>query len=448
MSLFRFTVVDSFLVTEDIAEDVRLPGRQERLGGVGEGGEVAAVAVRLLGQLDDLAEQATHRVLTTIDGYGDTGPVPFADLRESCRHLLEAMVTQLSEAAAPDLSVPQRVGRRRAEQGLPLATALNASRAGFRFVWECVTTEVGRRGALDQESLVRVATRVWELADRYAEELASGYRDVQDQRMIQRDQERSALLEAVLTGDLGQTTIWEAAALLSLPYQGSLVVVAAEVPETARQALPKLENQLRVRSIASVWRLLPDVHVGVVALRSATALGELLDMLRSAARGRVGVSPLFTRLDRTTSALSLARIALRSSPPGTARVNVFDEAPLPLLVVSAPATAYQITEAVLGSLLDRPAEEQTVLLDTLEAWFAAGGSAAQAATQLYCHPNTVRHRIRRVEHHTGRSLDNPRQAAELYVALEALRRLPEQQARTPGAPADGAGHSAGPQPTS
>ncbi|WP_406433052.1 PucR family transcriptional regulator [Streptomyces sp. NBC_01589] len=61
------------------------------------------------------------------------------------------------------------------------------------------------------------------------------------------------------------------------------------------------------------------------------------------------------------------------------------------------------------------------LLDTLHAWFAADGSTAEAARQLHCHRNTVLHRIARIAELTGRVPTRPVDAAELYVALRALR---------------------------
>jgi DNA-binding PucR family transcriptional regulator len=66
-----------------------------------------------------------------------------------------------------------------------------------------------------------------------------------------------------------------------------------------------------------------------------------------------------------------------------------------------------------------------MLLDTLGTYFAAQGSAIEAGKRLYCHPNTVRHRLHRIERQTGRLLQDPRSCGELFVALEALRRLPE-----------------------
>ncbi|WP_434976477.1 helix-turn-helix domain-containing protein [Streptomyces puniciscabiei] len=52
---------------------------------------------------------------------------------------------------------------------------------------------------------------------------------------------------------------------------------------------------------------------------------------------------------------------------------------------------------------------------------AHSGAAARLSP---CHRNTVRHRLRRLEELTGRSLQDPRAVAEISVALHALRLLP------------------------
>jgi DNA-binding PucR family transcriptional regulator len=51
-------------------------------------------------------------------------------------------------------------------------------------------------------------------------------------------------------------------------------------------------------------------------------------------------------------------------------------------------------------------------------------SASKAAEYLFCHPNTVRHRLRRLQERTGRSLADPLDTSALCVALQAERRLP------------------------
>jgi DNA-binding PucR family transcriptional regulator len=80
---------------------------------------------------------------------------------------------------------------------------------------------------------------------------------------------------------------------------------------------------------------------------------------------------------------------------------------------------------VLGGVLDLPVQDRSTLLGTLRAWFEAGGSAVETGKRIYCHPNTVRYRLRRLQEHTGRSLDDPRAVAELLAALEALRLMQE-----------------------
>jgi PucR C-terminal helix-turn-helix domain/GGDEF-like domain len=266
---------------------------------------------------------------------------------------------------------------------------------------------------------------VWMLNSLFTTELATAYRDAMAERVRRQDQARSARLEALLEGRIADTaTVWEAADLLGLPYQGVFIVVAAEVPSVARQALPQVENRLHVRGIGSAWQLLPEFQVGIVSLRSQRNFPALVEILRSGAVARVGVSPVYSALERTSQALHLARIALASSPAGDPVVNVFDDAPLPVLVASSPTTSYRITKTILGPLLDINPDERDMLLDTLAAFFAFRGSAIEAGKHLYCHPNTVRHRLHRIERQTGRPLHDPRSSAELFVALQALRTLP------------------------
>ena len=392
--------------------------------------EIASLADSLLARVPELTEQLVARILEQVDIYGSGGPIGVDDLRASCRANLEFMCRQLAHPGPLDLSAPRETGRRRAQQGAPLAAIQTSYRIAFRLLWDSVVAEAKRTGTVSNEALVGVASEVWALIDAYTTALGSAYRDEMAEQMLRRDQERSAFVEALLGGRITDTaTLWEAADLLGLPYQGAFAVVAGEVPALARQALPDIENRLRARGIGSAWRLLPDVHVGVVSLRIEDALEQLLESVRGMAKARVGVSPVFTRLDETPSALHLARVAMASAVPGRAGVILFDDEPLPVLVVSAPTTAYRITRVVLGRLLELPRGEQELLLETLAVFFTAGGATNEVARQLYCHPNTVRHRLRRIEQKTGRSLDDPRAAAELCIALEALRRLPDDPDR-------------------
>jgi PucR C-terminal helix-turn-helix domain/GGDEF-like domain len=390
------------------------------------------LASALLGRLPALTDELLKCALkqgeacgNQGDIYGEDRLVPIDDLHQSLRDNLEFILSNLGCPGSYDLAAPRRTGRRRAGQEAPLAAVQSSLQAGFRFMWDALVAEAQRTGIVSDAELVGIASEVWMLNSLFTTELATAYRDAMAERVLRQDQARSARFEALLEGRIADTaTVWEAADLLGLPYRGVFIVVAAEIPAVARHALPQVESRLLMRGIGSAWQLLPEFQVGIVSLRSQRNFPALVEILRSGAVARVGVSPVYTALERTSQALHLARIALASSLAGDPMVTVFDDAPLPVLVASSPATSYRVTKTILGPLLDINPDERDMLLNTLAAFFAARGSAIEAGKRLYCHPNTVRHRLHRIERQTGRLLNDPRSSAELFVALEALRTLP------------------------
>jgi hypothetical protein len=382
----------------------------------------AALASALLERSAQIVEEMTDRMCKQVSMYGDL--VPQDDLCASCRDNVEFVFRSLGDGYPHDLAAPRRTGRRRAAQGASLAMVQNAYRIGFAHMWDCMVTEAERSGLVSERELVRLASEVWTLNETFTGEMATAYRDAMTEQIVRQDQERSALVEALVQGKVADTaTIWEAADLLGLPYHGQFIVVAAEPPTLAQQALPNIEGRLRARDIGSAWRLLPDLHVGVVSVRSPNALPKAIEVLQPIVTTRAGVSPVYEGLENTPQAMHLARIAMASVTPGENRMRVFDDAPVPALVASSPTTSYRIMNNVLGPLLEIAEDERTALLKTLEEYFAVG-SVAAAGERLYCHRNTVRHRLHRIEQLTGRSVDDPLGAVELYVALQIRLRLP------------------------
>jgi DNA-binding PucR family transcriptional regulator len=79
--------------------------------------------------------------------------------------------------------------------------------------------------------------------------------------------------------------------------------------------------------------------------------------------------------------------------------------------------------AALESFGDLSDEERELLFETFRVWQENDASVSAAAERLFCHPNTVRHRLRRIEKRTDRSLSRPRDVAELCLVFEVHRRL-------------------------
>ena len=383
--------------------------------------QIAEIAGSVRTGLPELVDRVVQRILADIEFYRDREVVSVQDLRDSVGSNLESMVAQLTTDRPPDLSAPRATGRRRAEQGTPLADILHAYRIGFTEFWEAIVEESRRSMRAPSDTLVDAASDVWWLIGEYTPELTVAYREAAAELLLAGARERSALVEALFTGGIpDRDTLWEAAKLLRLPWEGVFVVVAAEAPGLAQEGLPDVEALLAARSIGSAWRLHPDIQTGVVSLRREDALPVLLELLGGGVRARAGVSPIYYALADTPRALHYARLVLGSLPAGAPAVAQFEQTPLRVLAAAAPDAAAELARTVLGPVLDLPAQDRSSLLGTLRAWFEAGGSAVETGRRIYCHPNTVRYRLRRLQEHTGRSLEDPRAVAELLAALDAL----------------------------
>ncbi|MFJ1973809.1 PucR family transcriptional regulator [Streptomyces sp. NPDC087903] len=383
--------------------------------------DLSDVIAAIHGRLPELGERIAQRIRSDVPAYANESLIPFDSLRRSCTANADLVLTQMRHAGAPDPEPARETGRIRAEQGMPLPDILHAYRIGFEFVWSEILTEARTHPAVPDIQLVDRSAEMWQLFGLYAEAVAAAHRETTAELVLQRGARRSALAEALFTGVIAdRTTLWDAARELGLPQRGPYAVVAAEADSPGEEPLAGVESSLRQAHLPSAWRLLPDQQIGLIALATPEAEATGLRILVRAG-ARVGVSPCFPSLRETPQALRFARLALAGLPghaPGVAR---FDDNPLAMLVAAAPAEAAHLMSVVLKPVLDLPALERTRLLETLDNWFAAGGSATTAAQRLYVHPNTVRYRLRRVEELTGRSLSDPHTVADLGAALLATR---------------------------
>jgi sugar diacid utilization regulator len=201
------------------------------------------------------------------------------------------------------------------------------------------------------------------------------------------------------------------------------VVVAAQTPTAGDEPLPEVESKLRSLDIFSAWRLLPDVQVGIVHVKSDQKLDVVVALMSRTTTARVGVSAAYEDLRDTPQALHVARMMLKGPTDCTSSVAVFDGSILATAAVSAPKVMIQTVGAALNCFGDLPDEDREMLFETFRVWQDNDASVGGAAEVLFCHPNTVRHRLRRIEKRTGRSLSRPRDVVELCLAFEVHRRL-------------------------
>jgi hypothetical protein len=266
--------------------------------------------------------------------------------------------------------------------------------------------------------------RISRFAELIATALVAGYRDEQKRQLLAEGSQRAGQIDALLEGRaFDEWSLREVAGSLRLPINGPFVVAAAHVLTVGDEPLPEIQSKLRSLDIFSVWRRLPDVQVGIVHVTSDQVLGMVVALLSRTTTARVGVSACFGDLRDTPQALHVARVMLRGPTDSTSSVAVFDGSILATAAVSAPQLMVQTVGAALDPFTDLPDQEREMLFETFRVWQDTDASVRGAAEVLFCHPNTVRHRLRRIEKRTGRSLSRPRDVAELCLAFEVHRRL-------------------------
>lgn len=384
---------------------------------------VAEVAATLCERADELATDLARAITRGVSLYQATTPLPLEVVVAGCaanvRSVLEAMATN-SEF---DTTAAEVLGKERARDGVPLAAVLEAYRVGFHGVWDAAVKEAVTRGH-DGQALRVLTAKIFAAQDIFTNAMAVSYRDEQSRQAVSDESERLVLIDAVLHGRLfEQSSVWEAADCLRLPSEGPFVVIAAEVPVIGADALPEIESKLRSIDVFSAWRLLPDVQVGIVHVKNDKHLDDTLALVSRMASNRVGVSARFDDLRGTGHALRFARVMLRGHADPGQQVSLFDGSILATAAVSAPEIMVSLVAPTIESFAELADNERHVLFETFRVWLENDGSLRAAGELLFCHPNTVRYRLHRIEQRTGRSLSRPRDIAELSLAFEVHRRL-------------------------
>jgi hypothetical protein len=399
---------------------VGLPSTQWAISSQHATDVVKALTERADQLVDDL-----HQVIMGAPKLSDAAWVPPpVSLQKTCAANIRSVVAAMAVTTAFDPEPAMQTGADRARQRMAVSSVIEGDRIAFRRLWQVMTDEAARHPNLDPQTLHGMTANLHVAEDLFANAMFTGYRDQHRRQMLEEMSQRSEMIDSLLHGQTRDAwTLWEVANHLRLPTEGPFVVIAAEILTLGFEALPEIESKLRSLDVFSAWRLLPDVQVGIAHVASEHHLNRIIALLTRMATGRVGVSDRFDDLRDTPHALHFAKVSLRGRASAATKVAVFNGSMLATAAISAPSVMVKSAATVLECFADLPDEERDILFETVRVWLDTDASVCATADILFCHPNTVRKRLHRIEQRSGRSMSRPRDVTELCLALEVHSRL-------------------------
>ncbi|MBY8873847.1 helix-turn-helix domain-containing protein [Micromonospora sp. PLK6-60] len=303
-----------------------------------------------------------------------------------------------------------------APQALARSITLQQTVALIRVTIEVVEEQVYRLAAPGEEQQLRDA--VLRFSREIAFAAARVYARAAESRGSWDARLQALLVDALLRGDSPDVLASRAAALGWTDAPPVAVAVGRSPGGEVAAVLHTVYRHARRIGVEVIGGVHGDRLV-IVLGGAADPAGATEKLLPAFGDGPVVVGPAVPSLDEATDSARAALAGFRAAPAWpTAPRPVAAGDLLPERALAGDGEARRrLRRDVYGPLVRAGGE----LLETLDAFFAAGGTLESAARALYVHPNTVRYRLRRIAEVTGFSPLVPRDAFALQVALTVGR---------------------------
>jgi hypothetical protein len=239
---------------------------------------------------------------------------------------------------------------------------------------------------------------------------------------------QALLVDSLLRGDSSDEVAGRAAALGWSDASPVSVAVGRSPGGEAAAVLHTLHRLARRMDVEVLGGVHGDRLVIVLA-GPADPLASAEKLLVAFGDGPVVVGPVVPGLDEATTSARAALAGFRAAPAWPSAPRPVDASELlPERVLAGDVEARRILRQDVYGVLLRAGGE---LLETLDAFFAAGSVLESTARTLFVHPNTVRYRLRRIGEVTGFLPGDPRDALALRLALTIGRLDPAASAIAP-----------------
>ena len=368
--------------------------------------ELRSLVRDCLDHLDDLVAAYVAEV-SEFDDYRST--VPPEDLRETARACFELLLRLIGGLPVPGelRETPQRLGHRRAQQGVPLERLLQAVRMDFRVLWNAFLERTPREGLPE---LTNGAVRVWEAVEFHTVEVHASYLDEIAVQARERERERAALMGRLLSSDgRDQQLVAQVATLLQVNAQDDFAVAVA---------LPEGQPALRRAASGHLGGQSSHLqqHNGMLVFIAQLPPGESAWPVASLDDVPCAVAPVAHGLARVPGMVRVAESIAATLDGGASGPVTLAQAWMPLAAAKLGGTGELLAGAVLSGLGPLPAHERERLVSTVAA-YCDSGSVTETTRRLYCHRNTVLNRLSRFADLTGLRPTVPAEAATILFAL-------------------------------
>ncbi|OIK03759.1 PucR family transcriptional regulator [Streptomyces monashensis] len=376
----------------------------------------AALAARCEPRVNELARHMAREVFGQLRGYPELpAEVKDVEIAATARHGMRLFLRGAAGRPGPDaLEYFQERAAQRAEEEMPLHLLLRTYTLGGQELFRALR-ETARPA--ERDALAELAEALFTSIDRVVGAVAESYLDERTALAAERHEQRRARARALLEGrpPADGSTPDGPALVLCLRFADSAPAGGSPgSPVTVRRLVRRVQAALDRVFGTDVPALLGAEGGHAVVPGGAEPPSRTTELLREAAGAGVRLAAAgAARAADIPRAARLAAEVLRVAaacgrPPGLHRLDdVLLEYHL-----SRPSEGSDRIAALLDPLAGRPE-----LTETLRTHLEERQDRRATARRLNLHPNSVDHRLARVQELTGVRLTDPRDTALLLAAL-------------------------------
>lgn len=361
----------------------------------------------------------------------------------SCRapvELLGEYLPMLADAAVHgrrpgtgELAAVRELGRRAAEQGVGAGQAVELYLSAAWRLWRELPVVVRSR---DRDKVRAAAEAVLRVLDDAVGALVDGHQSARREMIRREEALRREFVDDLLRGDADVARMVERAEPFGLdlgsPHRVALAAPTDDAGDVDRAAI--VVERAVVSRFGDRDVLIATKDNRVVVLVPATAPGRNLDVgrviqtelgrLKNGDQWQVAAGRAFPGAYGIARSYEEAREALALAQRLHLEVSVVDARDLLIYRVLGrdQEAIVDLVQDVLAPL-DQVRGGAETLIDTLHAYFSAGGIATEAARRLNVSVRTVTYRLAKVKDLTGFSPADPEQRFALHAAVLGARLL-------------------------